>query len=539
MEASGSRSKKLNQSVCLRIAGLFIVLSLGAFVRLVGIEHGKPRIIFHPDVTKQAYAANYIYRGIKLSQRFRTISQSLYPFGNACVLAYIVDISSRLGIGPARQEVLKRNPWWWALGLRHVGTWSYLLSTLALLIALWRKPPIVIFLGGLWLVFYPTLAEFCHYGMGDIPMVAMMILGWIFATQMQHKNYSYLFSFLSGIFIGFGFGMKYQGLFAGFFPFFMWIVLGKERKTQWMMLSAVAVLLGTIAGAITTCYILKTEPLYFLYSFQDFMEHQRSYEAQHETFSTRYLRNLKWLIYFFSSKEMIFFSLLSLWGIRYVYKRSGDRHSRSVITATLVFLCLFSLVISARSYLRLHDTLPLNAFAIIVSILVFGEMQKQSKYIWEQWLAKFVFGTGIIFVLFYANHTISDTYAFTRPDTRLKAQEWCQKNIPAGARIASERYTFPIGNPYTLEKVAKSLYQFKSKLEEKNFDFAIINSFSSGRFLDKFLPHYDKKVVDFYHQIDKKYDLIMEFSDRELLWLHPTIRIYSVTGKNPLPSVGS
>ena len=67
---------------------LIVPLAMALALRLTGIQHGRPDMVYHPDVAKQTLVARSIYRGrLDLRRLYADdFKLTLYPYGTAVIL---------------------------------------------------------------------------------------------------------------------------------------------------------------------------------------------------------------------------------------------------------------------------------------------------------------------------------------------------------------------------------------------------------------------------------------------------------------------
>ena len=87
-------------------------LLAGLAVRMIGIHHGAPRYIWHPDVSKQVQMAIEAYSKTPNPREYFNddVRLALYPYGSSILLAKAMQIRSELG---GRAAVEKKDRWLW------------------------------------------------------------------------------------------------------------------------------------------------------------------------------------------------------------------------------------------------------------------------------------------------------------------------------------------------------------------------------------------------------------------------------------------
>ena len=117
---------------------ILIPLIAAASIRLIGIRHGEPDKVYHPDVAKQTQIAMALYDSEPLTLRQRygdNIRFTLYPYGTAIILARASQGIARL-TGDDTFGTVHR--WRWALRMRYMSVAFFLVSLSFILLVLHR-----------------------------------------------------------------------------------------------------------------------------------------------------------------------------------------------------------------------------------------------------------------------------------------------------------------------------------------------------------------------------------------------------------------
>ena len=105
----------------------------------MGIRHGAPHAIFHPDVPKQVLVARAVYKGHVDSRRLYhdDIRFTLYPYGTAAILGNALRAYSAV----TGRDLDRVHRWQWALRLRYLAVALFLAASSA--VAVFEDRPLL------------------------------------------------------------------------------------------------------------------------------------------------------------------------------------------------------------------------------------------------------------------------------------------------------------------------------------------------------------------------------------------------------------
>lgn len=433
-----------------RLAPLIIAVPiiLGLAVRLVGIRHGEPDKVYHPDIAKQTRVAISLFndgvvdlRGLyKEDVRF-----TMYPYGTAHILAHAGRAYVALTSDNAFGDV---HCWTWALRMRYLSATFFAVSMVILLCGLYgRLGPAGILLVGLLLAFEPTHNLYSHYGMNDVPLVATLLLTWLFSGHIAGSQRAALYAFLSGFFLGLGFGIKYQAILGVIFPLCGIIASLAMKRVRPAMAATICVAAGILVACAMSAPLIFTDPGYFLTQFPEFMKWQANILGEPSSLTEKLSRNIpRFVELALTPGRWLLLPMLVMSVYRLVRRSNRDPSDVAWSGSALAFCAILAtLLVTSRDIVRDNDLMPIHAFVIIIAGFMIGCRRDHAPAIALKQRARTlgrVFGS--IACLFFIGESLADSRALSRPDTRILARDWCRENIPTGSIVIRERYTLPI-----------------------------------------------------------------------------------------------
>ncbi len=502
----------------LKAAAILVPILLGLAIRVIGIRHGEPDMVYHPDVAKQTLVARHVYHGsLDIRGAFKDdFQRTLYPYGTSVILGN----ASKLG-GKKMDEVHR---WVWALRMRYLSVALMLFSTLALLLAVSRRlQPTALFLLGTLILTEPVNSQFSHYGMNDVPLLSFILLTLAASLFMPSEKKVPYWSLLSGLLAGIGFAVKYQGLLALAFPGMAWLFMLRQRQPKASALSAVAVASGFIAGTLMLSPLLRDDPAYFFGTFPRFMDWQANI-MEHETpMSIKLRTNLTALAKIIFSRGLFLAAAAGAFGCVKTWQRRKDISVAAPSCACIALAAvLLAAIVVSRDIVRHNDMIPVIPLILIPAVLSLDEAGKRAR-------------AAVLMLLLAASAiftaaSFADALALQRTDTRMLAREWCDDNLPENATVAIEWYTLPPTRADIQTKRSVFLGSRKSRhlVQDGEADICIVSSLAHDRFFDRGSPYFDPEVQSFYKDLDANHTLLRRFSDRPLLYAQPEITVYKL-----------
>ena len=507
---------------------LLVPLLLGLALRLTGIRHGEPDMVYHPDVAKQTVVARSVYHGSSDIRRIykEDVCRTLYPYGTAYILGKVLRRYSRLTGDESLDDVHR---WCWALRMRYVSV-AFILAAVAILIPVMARrigSTAAALLGAL-LLLEPVNAYFSHYGMNDVPLVAMLLLCWLCAGLMSEERRVPVYSLAAGLAVGLGFGIKYQAVLGLVFPGIAWLLLLRSKGWKWAVASAVAVAVGSVAGALMTTPLLRREPAYFIAKLPEFMEWQASIMGEQTPLGTKLARNIPAFLRIAGARGGWLLGVCAAWVVAgHVKTANRDRRVTIWGLSALIFCTLLAMaIVASRDIIRANDIMPVTAFACAIACL--GDWR------WPRWSEskgrRFIplIGVPIVAAVFLAE-SVGESRALARPDTRILARQWCRENLETPSVVLRERYTLSADKEGARDIRFRYLGEPKgrSRLESGKFDYVITSSLAHDRFFDRHSPYHDEEAQAAYEGIRNELTCIATFSDREMTFAQPHITIYA------------
>ena len=508
---------------------ILIPLSLGLMVRLVGLRHGAPALVYHPDMAKQILVARSTYQGQSDPLTIygaEDMRRCLYPYGTAVITGKL----ARLYSAVTGEDFGNDHRFLWALRMRYFTVTLFLAAVALVLLALFKTlGPVATVLTGALLCLEPITAQFSHYGMNDVPLLAMLMLSWIAAGMMaRDKAFLPAFSLLSGLFAGLAFGIKYQGILGLIFPGVAVLALLRQKGWKWVAAAALCVAAGFLGGALLTCPLWVSAPSYFFRTLPEFMAWQANVMERPIPLSEKLPRNIAAVACMLWKQGHWLIVAGAVWAIasRFKVRRPADP-GRPVLSAFLFCAVILSAMIGARDIIRPNDLILPTGFLILLCGSAIGKAThpwKESGMCLRYTCSLAAFVLTAVFLIC----STRDALAFSRADTQLLAREWCRAHLPRQARVLRERYTMSIEREDIEEHAVRYLCESPASdhVEAGNVDFVIASSLAHNRFFDPRSPYYDEACQAFYSAISNRYERAAVFTDRPLIYGQPTITVY-------------
>ncbi len=513
------------------LLGFCVAAGLG--LRFTGMRHGEPRWIFHPDVPKQARVASAVHRGnLDVRRMFRgDFRETAYPYGSAVLVAWTQRGLDAWRGGAQAPSVL---PWKWSLRLARFAAVTMTLAAIAAIGMRRRRWGLLpAGLTGLLLLAEPLNNYYSHYGMNDVPLTALVILVWALIPGMTRERLP-LRAALAGLLLGVAVGVKYQAALGGVFLLAPWWMQWRHGRFTALAGSVLAAAGAGVCGIALTCPYLRTDPAGFFEAFGRFMDWQKNIMGYAIPFQERVPRNLRALaVELGHGGRWLLLPGLALALTQYV--RSPRSRGDAAWPAAFAFCGALSLsLVVGRDFVRSNDVLPLVGFAILFHALA---LPRRLKRVWRQPAAGLALGLSLVALGVWSTTALRDSLALSRPDTRIRAQAWCQAHVPEGSVVWSERYVLPIDKPGVaqwreLRNLAKPALHDAIRRGEP--DYVIMSSMAHARYADPLRPYYNPNPLRAYEDIKRRYRLAARFSDRELPFAHPEITVWQRRETGPL-----
>ena len=502
------------------------ILLLCVVVRVVGIQHGKPDKIYHPDVSKQAQVARKIFGGgVDLQEYFKgRVELAMYPYGTA-VIAAGTQKMIRPFSGMTEEEILKRPTWYWARALRVFATVFGLLACGFIATILYRRHgPIAGCLSAGLLLLEPIGSQFAHYGMNDIPLAAMLVIAWWLASKLtgEFGARSLAIAGACGLTLGCAFAIKYQAVFGGIFPLVSLVALAWQKKWIPAVLYAVVIACTGILGIYLFCYNFSSAPGYFIESFIPFMKWQTEVVGSGASWSEQVGRNLQWFGRF-AWREGWLLLLPVIWLAPTGWRKLAT-DARVLCVSGLVFtgVLLFTLIV-ARELMRENDMLIIYPFLICILVMLSADALRAIN----TRRGAIVLASLCVLGLFWGARATMDAAALDRKDTRVRAFEWCHDNLPRDITVFREYYTpkLALQGVNEIRMRFLSVERIRIPIERGDHDYLIVSSLAHDRFSDRLQPYYDEDSARFYRTLFETHDVVAEFKDRKMFFAHPDVTV--------------
>lgn len=506
---------------------LIAVLAIGLTVRVIGLGHGAPDKLYHPDVSKISHAASKVYHGHTASMqgpggdhRFKA-----YPYGHAVTTGWVLRQVDRVTgqERPAFEADGARSRWYWSYILRWSSTMGWLIAVAALLLCVRRllTPAAWLVTGLLW-VLEPYNAQYSHYGMNDVSMTACLLMVWACIPGATRPGWRGLgWTVVAGLCLGAGFSIKYQAILGGIMLLPVWIQTIGARRWRPLLIGGAAFGAAALAAALATNPLMRT-PGAFWSLFVPFMEWQSEIVQREGGIVTKLGYNILTSLRMMGGSGHLLLMLAAFpAGLAILWRRS-EPPIRAWVAAALAFTGVMLVILLAfRAFPRSNDMLPLFPFLIgILGIAMDG------RYLARRW-SRLATITAAVLLCWFGATTLLDSGALSRPDTRERAWRWCLAHVQPGEKIYREHYTLALNKEGVNEQLAgfASRGIQKGRILENNFDYTELSSLAHARFSDRLSPYYSEKNAYYYKYLFTNYPVLAAFEDRRLFFAHPEITV--------------
>ena len=500
---------------------IILPLLLALVLRLVGLGHGEGVHVFHPDVPKQIRVAFRHFEGKEnLRGTYKHDYQmELYPYGSSVLIGRGMRAAQQLGVCDYQRGSL----WEWAMVFRGVVVATALL---AMGLVLWALRPALgpggTLLTGLLLAAEPWHAQMSHYEMNDVPMLSLLLMAWLtVATLGREQGRWPVRSFLVGGLLGVAFGVKYQALLGGVLLLAAWLVYFPGRGWLWLARSVAGAGAGGVLGVLATCPLIYLESRYFLEQFPLFMSWQANITELNMTRGEKLVRNIPRLGWGLVEHGRWLLVAPAAWTLVRLFRRNTAPAERVLVGGGAAFCAVLAAALAtSRDIVRDNDLIPFLTFLLLAA----GWAAARVTHVVGRRLAQ---GAALAFVVWSLGIAIPDSLALRRPDTRIRALAWCEANIPAGSVVRREQYTVA-PRKEIVDRMHRYLVEPEVQriIREGHFDFLLTSSLAHERFFDRFFFAAEPEAQAFYRELPRRFNEVAVFADRELMFAHPTIRVF-------------
>lgn len=500
---------------------LYLILVVGALLRLYNLDHGLPAIYEEATPMRQAwemwdnghldlnphffhYPALYFY--------LQFIVQILYFIINLVAGRFtsFADMATLYASDPTELVLIAR-----------------ILNVLFGLGTIWAtyrlgcvlRTPNLGLIGAAIIAILPLTVHSSRIILVDTPLLFFATLSLIASILLIQQN-DYKHNILAGVWIGLAGASKYTG--ALFLIPFLIAHICRNKSICNMMHHKKQIATGIATSAIT---FLITNP-YILLDFETFWT-DFSFERTHMALGhfgvdpnrtlITYVQDL-WYNY-----AMTLIPFL-LWGLFTTIK---NIHAHPTFLPLLVFAGIYLGLISTWSMNAAHYLLPVFPILSLLTgcgILNLLEAIKKPT--------KIAVPIALIIIAPASIHTLQNHANNKRPDTRAIAKTWIEEHLPHASLIAQEHYTPDLSEKtYHLLRIPMDTVRpelvtpFYDLTWYKDFDYIITSTGVSERYQNR--PDQFPTQNQFYAQLQSQWHLLISFSGDD--FSGPAIHIYQNT----------
>ncbi|MFQ6119210.1 MAG: ArnT family glycosyltransferase [Methanosarcinales archaeon] len=565
--------KKILSTSYIYIILLSIITIGGLFVRLYGIDFGKP-YLYHIDEWKLVNQAGH-FLDIKNIDQSTFFNIGTYPPFFIYMLAISFGIYSAigllLGIFPSISSIIdmyKSNPFTFHLIGRYISAilgsativFTYLIGS-----KIFNKK--VGLMGALFLAFTFVHVRNSHYCTVDISATFFVVVTFWFITSIYNKG-DLKYYIGAGIFSAISVATKYTvGLIL--IPFFVahFLRSGVERYSIKQSILSKKLLIGIISFGLVFLIVCPFPILNIYLFYKDTSQIASTVTGGRIGYFTgdgffSYITGAQWSGFGHFARN----SLAGGMGLHTMIFAIGGflLCSFKFSKKCLLFLSLpviHFIVLSSMSYKAMRLMLPIIPFLILLcGWFIFYIIQKIPLFKERQNIM--VIGFSLICVLPMMIDSIRNDYKLTLKETRTIAKEWIESNIPSGTKIAIESKSpqlyninpnFTIMGPRLVDEKdsSKSYFLVDSgwflfsyapdeyvnfdpieEINKNNVDYVILDNWTYDRFyMDEAISKYPIKTNQrrkFYDWVRNNAQFIKKFEPVPNHITGPTIEIFKI-----------
>jgi 4-amino-4-deoxy-L-arabinose transferase-like glycosyltransferase len=521
-----------------RIAAFLLILVLGAVTRFWGLGWGLPHT-YHVDENWFAGKAVQFLKGDLNPHFFHVPTLHMYTLAGMWKAYYGVEkASGRVRTIPEFIDTYNQTPTPFYLMGRALSALMGL-GTILLLYLLGKRMfgPRTGAIAALLLIFGLDHTRISHDMLPDVPMVFFLVLGYLFIWNVAEKGRTrdYLWA---GAAAGLAMTTKYGGIML-FLPLFIAHVyrVREENRPAWQylfsprLIGAGLVFLGVFI--LGSPYVVLDFPKFF----HDFKWQSGHLAAEgHFGDSAEHSSLLFYLRYGFAENIGTISQFFVLGGMAFALLRRQKRDLILLAYPLLQFAMVAVWKSRATRYL-----FPMAPFFILIGAVFLDYLFRRGaqrfapagagrkrRLLWTAaaalLLAAVIAPSAVQVVKFDA--------ALAGRDSRTRAKDWIEFNIPPGSRIALEMY----GPPISRQDYSVLYNHTLGKLDMDDLalagaEYAVVSDTMAGRFT-RFPKDFPKEAA-FYERLDREGTLVKTIEPlfREpLIEIHmPQIKIYRLS----------
>jgi len=521
-------------------------LTVGILARVWSVSYGLPDV-YHPDEPRIVERAVRFHTGDLNPRFFNWPSLYMYLLSGVYGLAYgMLGVGGAEGIGGVVESFARDPAPFYLLG--RLVTAAFGIATIAVLyvVAAESYGPTVALLASLFLALNLLHIRDSHFITTDVPLTCLITLAVLFVLRYWREGRA-RDALWSGLFAGLAASMKYPGGLM-LFPFvlahvFRPLPLGQPRRrrlaSRELALGVAAASVGFVAG---TPYALLT-PRAFVAGVTSELREVGSVQFGNEGDLPGYLFHL---VHSLPEGMGVPVLACSLIGLALALLGGAPRD-----LILLAFPVPYFLLIGSWSSRFERYALPLLPFLSLLAGLGLVAMARHVRErrwrLVQQWRPGV--GLALMACLLIAPELPRIGYfhaLLARPDTRVLAAAWIEREIPPGSRIALEPYSpsLPLAPVLSREAPQRgyrigrlSPYDLDTLLD-RQVEYVVLSGFMFQRH-EKACDHFSQECR-FYRDVQQRGTLLLALEpglDGQPLWVgdiySPLTRLYERTRPGP------
>lgn len=350
----------------------------------------------------------------------------------------------------------------------------------------------------------------------DMPMVAWLLLSFLFAAKIFNgrthlKNYLF-----AGFFIGLASSTKYNAIIGIIF-----LLAAHALSERYKENKVINKNLLIYSAALIVSFFLITP--FSLFDYNSFIQSIRfesiHYKAGHLGAETNYISYLEYLKIIWNEYGIVPILFAAL-GSFVLWKDYRNRFLLLIAFPSVYFLFIGSY----KVYFARNILITIPFLSLLIGFGFQSMIDITEKYFFERSkkMKLISFSLLLIMALFIP---VKNVYSFMEKtnliDTRIECKEWMENNLSPDSKILRESYTPELSNKFSKVTAIGLIGKFTESL--KTYDYILISSANYERIMrDKS----KKQLQTNYEKLFSDFKLLMQFTPDNIRTTGSTIKIF-------------